>query len=309
MHVILGAGGPVSNALTHKLLQAQQTVKLISRRPVNIGQATWAKADLLSYQELSQAVKGASVIYLCAGLKYDAKVWALQWPLIMRNVIDLAKANSARLIFFDNVYMYGLVEGKMTEDTPYHPISKKGEVRAKVAEQLMEEAKAGNIQASIGRAADFYGAQSLNSFYDGMVLAKYAQGGRAMWLGDAATKHSFTYIPDAAEGMFLLGQHPETDNQIWHLPTAPALSGHDFLELAARAYAVKTSYIGINKFLLQLAGVFDPLIRGTVEMYYQYQHDYIFDSSRFERHFGIAPTSYAEGIKEFSALLQQLVKP
>lgn len=299
MHVILGAGGPVSNGLTHKLLLAQKKVKLISRRPVAIGHAEWAKADLLDYEGLAEAVKGAEVIYLCAGLKYDAAIWAVQWPRIMQNVMDVAKINHARLIFFDNVYMYGLVKGKMTEETPYNPVSKKGEVRADVATMLMNEAKAGNISASIARAADFYGAESLNSFYDGMVLDKYAKGQRAMWLGDPATKHSFTYVPDAANAMYLLGEHPKNDNQIWHVPTAAVLTGRDFLDLAAEAFGVRPKYFSINGYLLRAAGLFDPLIKGTVEMYYQYDHDYVFDSSKFEQAFGIKPTEYRSGIKEF----------
>src|SRR4028119_1318564 len=121
----------------------------------------------------------------------------------------------------------------MTEETPYNPSSEKGKIRAQIAELLMTEAKAGNIRASIARAADFYGASSLNSFLDSMVLAKYAAGKKAMWLGNADAKHSFTYVPDAAKALVVLSEHPESDNQVWHLPTAKALTGRTFIEMAA----------------------------------------------------------------------------
>src|SRR5436305_9809098 len=52
---------------------------------------------------------------------------------MMRNAIEAAKGANTRLVFFDNVYMYGKVEGVMTEQTPFHPYSKKGEIRAQIA--------------------------------------------------------------------------------------------------------------------------------------------------------------------------------
>jgi nucleoside-diphosphate-sugar epimerase len=305
MHTILGAGGPIANALTAQLVNANQHIRLVSRRPISQANSNvqWHKADLTNAAEVMQAAKASTVIYLCAGLVYDKTIWQQQWPVIMQNVINAAKENNARLIFFDNVYMYGLVKGPMLESKLYHPLSVKGEVRAKVATQLMNEVKAGNIQATIARAADFYGAENMNSFLDGMVLSKYAKGQKAMWLGKVQTKHSFTYVPDAGKAMYVLGQHPEADNQIWHLPTAPSLTGTQFLEIAAGIFNTKPRYMAVNKLMLQTMGLFNKVIGGTVEMYYQYDHDYIFDSAKFEKAFNIKPTTYQQGILHLSQTL------
>ncbi len=302
MHTILGAGGPVANALTRELSNHNETIRLVSRKPIvnahkNI---TWRKADLLNYAEVLEAAKGSTVIYLCAGLVYDKEIWKTQWPVIMQNVINVAKETKARLIFFDNVYMYGLVNGSMTENTPYNPCSAKGEVRAKIATMLMDEVKAGNINASIARAADFYGTETGNSFFDMMVLANFSKNKKAQWLGSPAKLHSFSYIPDMGKAMYLLGQHPESDNQIWHMPTAPALTGKQFIDMTARIYEVKPQYFAINKFLLWAYGLFNKVVMGTVEMYYQYNHNYNFDSSKFEKAFNFRPTSYEDGIKAMS---------
>ena len=114
MHTILGAGGPVANALTRELLRNKETVRLVSRRQIsNIDpNVTWIKADLLNYKELLAASKGSTVIYLTAGLVYNKTVWQAQWPVIMQNFINLGKETGARLIFFDNVYVYGLINGR-----------------------------------------------------------------------------------------------------------------------------------------------------------------------------------------------------
>jgi len=305
MHTILGAGGAVANALTRELTDHNETIRLVSRKPIETTgkNITWKKADLLNYTEVLEAAKGSTVIYLCAGLVYDKAIWRQQWPVIMQNVIKVTKATGARLIFFDNVYMYGLVNGPMTENTPYHPSSEKGKIRATIANMLMDEVKAGNIRATIARAADFYGTDSKNSFLDIMVLDKYAKKGKAQWIGKTTVKHNFSFIPDMGRAMFLLGQSPESDNQVWHLPTAPALTGKQFIELAANIYQVKPRYMAINKLLLFMAGLFTKVVMGTVEMYYQYNHDYIFDSSKFEKAFNFKPTSYADGLKQMSETL------
>lgn len=305
IHTILGAGGPVSNVLYRELASEGKKVRLASRRPVPIsGTAEWTKTDLLNKDQVFSTVKGSAVVYLCAGLRYDKKVWAVEWPLLMNNVIQACKAAGARLIFFDNVYMYGRVKGPMLETTPYNPISVKGEIRAKVAETLMQEFGRGNLNGSIARAADFYGAESMNSFYDAMVLARMAQKEKALWLGNPTTFHSFTYVPDAGKAMAVLGNNPSADHQIWHLPTAAPMKGHAFIELAAQHFKVPAGYFKFNRLMLEGMGIFKKMLQETAEMYYQYEFDYQFNSDKFQQAFGMKPVSYQEGIREFSPFLR-----
>jgi nucleoside-diphosphate-sugar epimerase len=309
MHTILGAGGAVANALTRELANNNESVRLVSRRPIQPAakNTTWQKADLLNYNELLAASRGSAVIYLTAGLVYEKSIWQQQWPLIMQNFINLGKETGARLIFFDNVYMYGLVTGPMLETTPYNPCSIKGEVRAKIATHLMEEAKAGNIKASIARGADFYGTENHNSFLDMMVLDKYAKKQGAQWIGDAEKLHNFSYIPDMGKGMYLLGQSPLADNQIWHMPTAAPVTGVRFIEMAAEIYGVPAKFMAVNKTMLWMYGLFVKTVMGAVEMYYQYNHDYNFNSDKFQKAFDFKPADYREGIKLMSETLYKKV--
>ncbi|KUK75810.1 MAG: NAD-dependent epimerase/dehydratase, partial [Proteiniphilum acetatigenes] len=125
-HTILGAGGSIGNALTHTLLEKGEEVRLVSRSKQPIEGVESVRGDLTSYANTLEGVRQSDIVYLCAGLPYDAKIWKTNWPKIMRNTIDACKEAEAKLIFFDNVYMYGKVADIMTEETPYHPISKKG---------------------------------------------------------------------------------------------------------------------------------------------------------------------------------------
>lgn len=50
--------------------------------------------------------------------------------------------------------------------------------------------------------------------------------------------------------------------------------------------------------MVRLIGLFVPEMKESVEMLYQYDREYVFDSSKFEKEFNYQPTSYNDGIKE-----------
>jgi nucleoside-diphosphate-sugar epimerase len=175
---ILGAGGAISNELG-KLLAARHTpFRLVGRNPKPLPGSEICRADLADREQTIRAVAGSSAVFLLAGLKYDLKVWQDLWPRIMANTIEAYKRAGARLIFFDNVYMYGKVDSPMTENTWYRPSSKKGEVRAKIATALMDEVKAGGLTAMIARSADFYGPGAQNGVPNLLVLEPLSKGSR-----------------------------------------------------------------------------------------------------------------------------------
>src|SRR4051812_25758882 len=137
MITILGAGGPIGNELAKILVARNTPFRLAGRNPKPVARAEVFAADLTDRERTVQAVAGSSVAHLVVGLQYDLGVWQELWPRIMANTIEACKRAQAKLIFFDNVYMYGKVNGPMTEETPYNPCSKKGEVRARIATALM----------------------------------------------------------------------------------------------------------------------------------------------------------------------------
>lgn len=298
MYTILGAGGAIADSLSRELSGNNIPYKLVSRNPKAVNGVQVISADLCNASQTLEAVKGSSVVALCAGLKYDSRVWKTQWPVIMRNTIDACKENNAKLIFFDNVYMLGKVAGHMTEETPYNPISKKGEIRAKVATLLMEEAKAGNLQALIARAADFYGPSCKTSVLNLLVFDKMAQGKTAQWIVDDKEVHSFTYTPDCGKALYLLSQKEDVWNQVWHMPTTlPPLTGKQLICMAAKIFNVPPKHTLISKGMIGLAGIFVRTMYEIKEMFYQYDSEYIFDSSKFDNAFNFKPTGYKEGFE------------
>ncbi len=236
LHTILGANGTIAKELVPVLLEHNEKVRLVSRNPRETEGVETRKADVLHYEQLSAALKGSSIIYLVIGIQYDHQIWQRDWPVIMQNVIKCCQENRAKLIFFDDVYMYGKVDAVITEETPYRPISKKGQVRADVARMLQKEMEQGNIEAIIARAVDFYGPGVSDKSAPGVyVFQNMLKGKKAQWPVNPNVPRSFNYTPDAAKAMYIVAKHPEAFGQVWHLPCVqPALTGKEFVRVAAK---------------------------------------------------------------------------
>lgn len=299
IHTILGAGGSIGNALAIELLKKGENVRLVSRSTHSIRGTESFKADLTSYHETLKSVEKSDIVYLCAGLPYDSRLWRELWPKIMQNSIDACKSVNAKLIFFDNVYMYGKVAGKMIESTPYNPCSKKGEIRAKIATQLENEIKAKNINAIIARAADLYGPYATKTSLPYILaINNLINGKRAQWMVDAQKLHSFSYTIDCAKGVILLSGHEDCFNQTWHMPTYNPIDGETFIHIIAKELGIEPDYIVLNKWLIGIAGIFNRSIFETWEMLYQNEFNYFFDSTKFNDFFKYRPKSYYDGIRE-----------
>jgi nucleoside-diphosphate-sugar epimerase len=156
--------------------------------------------------------------------------------------------------------MYGKVSGPMTEETPFTPCSKKGEIRAKIAITLVNEWKSGALTAMIARSADFYGPDTPNAVPNLLVFEPFAKKRKASWLVNDAVPHSLTYTPDAAQRLLQLAERTAAWNQIWHVATRPnPLTGKEFVALAAKESGVAPSYRVLSRPMLRIAGRFDSL--------------------------------------------------
>ncbi|PLX13633.1 MAG: NAD-dependent dehydratase [Marinilabiliales bacterium] len=300
MQTILGSGGIIGIELAKELTKYTKNIRLVSRNPQKINQndETFC-ADLTIADEVFKAVEGSDVVYLTVGLNYNLKVWQKTWPAIVNNVLEACKKYKSKLVFFDNIYMYDKEYLRaMDENTPINPPSRKGVIRANIA-QMVLDAGNGELEVLIARAADFYGPGIKgNSVLTETVFNNLNKGKKANWLGSINYKHSFTYTPDAGKAVAILGNTPDAYGQIWHLPTASdPFTGKEWVENIARVLGVKPKYQVASKFMVRLIGLFVPIMNEMVEMIYQYDRDYVFDSSKFEKRFNFKPTPYLDGIK------------
>jgi nucleoside-diphosphate-sugar epimerase len=302
MQTILGSGGAIGVELAKALSKYTDEIRLVSRNPQKVNPTDEIRAaDVLKREELETAVKGSDIVYVTVGFQYSYKVWKEQWPAFMKNLLALCEQEKFKLVFFDNLYMYDKDHlNPATEDSKIDPPSKKGQIRAAIAQMILEKIDEGTITALIARSADFYGP-SINetSMLTETVFEPLHQGKTANWLMNDGFKHSFTYTPDAGKATALLGNTDKAYGKVWHLPTASdPLTGKEWVETVADKMDVKPKYRVVSRFMVKVLGLFIPVMKESVEMLYQYDRDYVFDSSKFENTFDLKPTSYEKGIEE-----------
>lgn len=298
---ILGANGTIGKVLAKELKNYTNQIRLVSRNPKKVNETDELfPADLSDVNMVEKAIAGSQVVYLVVGFDYNAKIWRDKWPKLMRATIDACIKHNAKLVFFDNIYLYDSnAMGHITEESPINPPSKKGLVRKEIAEMLMNEVKAGTITALIARAPDFYGPDNEKSFLIETVYKNLLKGKRPNWFIDATKKHSFIYTPDAAKATAILGNTPDAFNQVWHLPTDNnTMTGKEWIELFNKEMKTSKKVMVLPMFMLKLLGIFMPLMREMPEMMYQYDRDYFFDSSKFNSRFSFTTTTYEMGVRQ-----------
>ena len=301
MQTILGAGGNIGAELARQLTAHTSHIRLVARNPKAVNATDeLMPADLLDAGQVDRAVAGSDVVYVTVGFPYSTKAWQQSWPPFIKNTIAACQKHGAKLVFFDNVYMYdrGAI-GHMTEESPINPPSEKGKVRAEIADLILNEVKKETLTALIARSADFYGPGGTNSVMQALVVDNLRKGKRANWVVDADKAHNFTYPPDAAKATALLGNTPDAYNQVWHLPTdATQLTGRQWAALFANAMSGKSGVQVMPAWLVGALGIFIPFMGEFKPMLYQYDQAYFFDSSKFGQRFGdFAITTPQQAVK------------
>jgi nucleoside-diphosphate-sugar epimerase len=292
-HVVLGGAGVVGRETAAALDADGIRVLSVSRTGAPSVHGESCAADLRDGAAVRTALAGADVAYLTVGVAYTLKAWRNQWPLIPQNTIDGCLANGSHLVYFDNVYAYGMAEQPMTESSPIEPSSKKGQVRASLLRMLEVAAGEQGLTYTVARSADFYGPGAATSVFNTFVVDRIRAGREPVWLFDARQPHSMTYTPDIGRALAILGADPRArERTTWHVPTAPALTGEEYMALASGSSRSRT----MSATTMRIGALFNSEAREALEMAYQNTRPYVLDSTLFEQTFGSGPTPYEEAI-------------
>ncbi|MBN2634711.1 MAG: NAD-dependent epimerase/dehydratase family protein [Prolixibacteraceae bacterium] len=300
VQTILGSGGAIGIPLAKELKNYTDSIRLVSRNPKKVNDTDELfPLDVYNLQGIEKAIEGSTVVYVTIGFEYRLKVWQKIWPAFMKAVIEACKKHQSKLVFFDNVYVYDKSAIPfMTEDSPLNPPSEKGKVRLQLYEMIMNEVANNNLTAIIARAADFYGPENRASVLSLMVAENLLKGKKAQSFGNINTIHTYTYTPDAAKATALLGNTEDTWNQVWHLPTTKEkITVKEWINMIADELKVELRIQHLPLWMIRFAGIFVPVMREFPEMLYQNNSDYIFDSTKFEKRFGMIPTPAKVGVK------------
>lgn len=300
MQTILGASGQIGHELALSLKRDfADDIRLVSRNPRKVNHSDELhRADLLDPAETMRAVEGSDIVYLTAGLPMDTSLWVRQWPVIMRNVIEACADHEARLVFFDNTYMYPQTDEPQTESMRFQPNGEKGRVRAAIANDLLAAMEQKRVSAMICRAPEFYGPGKTQSITNSTILEPLRNGKSARVFLRDDTLRSLIFTPDASRAMALLGNTPDAYGQTWHLPCDDdRLTYRAFIALAAEVFGTPARYMVLKKWQLQLAGLFSKTVKDAAELLPRYAVDNIFVSDKFKARFpDFQVTDFSSGL-------------
>ena len=292
LHAVLGAGGGTGGAIVRELVGQGRRVRAVTRgggaaaRYGTLPPALFedVAADVTAREQLRRALDGASVVYHCAQPAYTR--WPEEFPPMTRGIAEATAAAGAKLVFADNLYMYGPVDGPMTEQTPPVAQTRKGRVRVAMAEELLAAHASGSLRVVIGRSSDYYGPGGLVSALGERFFKAILAGKKAQWFADLDQPHTLSYLPDMARAFVILGERAEADGQVWHTPAAPPLTGRQYVELAARAAGTPARPTALGMGTVRMLGLFMPVLREFPELMYQYDRPFVMDSGKFEAALG-----------------------
>jgi len=296
LHVIFGTG-PLGKAVMRELVKKDKRVRMVNRSgkanvPAGVEVVTGNATDPASTREAS---KDAAIVYNCVNAPYTD--WPHLFPPMQAGIIEGAAAAGAKLIVAENLYMYGPVRGKLTEDLPYKPTARKGRVRAQMAEALMEAHHNGTVRVAIGRASDFFGPEVLGSAVGARVFYPALAGKPIQLLGNLDVRHTYTFIDDFGKGLVMLGERDEALGQAWHIPSAETLITRQFVQMVFEEAGQPAKMSSAPGIVIRGMGLFMPMMRELVEMLYEFEEPFVVAHSKYEQCFGTDTTPHREAIR------------
>ncbi|AZA56516.1 MULTISPECIES: NAD-dependent epimerase/dehydratase family protein [Chryseobacterium] len=302
MQTILGANGQIGEELARELKRSYTSdIRIVSRNAKKVNATdTVFSADLSIREQAIEAVKGSEIAYFTLGLPMSSNLWEQQFLIILQNVIDACKINGTKLVFFDNTYMYPQDDRVLTEQTPFNPVGRKGKVRKEMAEMILKEIQSGELEAVICRAPEFYGPGKTQSITNTFIFNNIKEDKKLKVPLKDTKKRSLIWTPDASKATALIGNTVDAFGQTWHLPVDERhLSYKEFIELAADVYSKGLKYAVMPKLLFQVGSIFNKRIKELLELLPRYEHDNIFDDTKFRNRFpDFTITTYKQGIEQ-----------
>lgn len=274
-HTILGAG-PVGQATATALARRNEAVRLVSRRPPKRLPAgvEHRVTDVLDRASLHAATAGSDVIYQCLNAPYHR--WKTDFPPLQQAAVDATRRASARLVSFENLYLYGAPTGApFGETTALAACSRKGQVRLDLAKALLGHHDRGELSVAQVRASDLFGPGMHLSALGEQLLNRACAGQAPRVLGNPDVPHTWTFVPDAGETLARVGLNPECSGKVWHVPSAPPLSQRAVIERLAEQLGRPLKAELTPKAVLWLLGWIRPEAGELLEMLYEFERPFV----------------------------------
>ena len=296
IHTVLGAG-PVAKATVTALLARGLPVRVVHRSgtfPKQAGLEVLA-ADITDVAQLTQAFTGSAVVYMCAMPAYHR--WDQEFDAMMANVLQACAAAGSAMVFADNLYMYQeSPDAPLTETTPLQPATRKGAVRARIAERVLQANWDGQVKTAIARASDFFGPGVDNAMLGNRFFPQLIAGKIVQWFGNPDMPHTFTYVPDFGSALVELGADGTGWGEVWHVPSSVTCTAREAATQAAALLHKPFKLSRAGRGMLRLVGLFIPAAKEMIEMLPHFETPYVVDSSKWHSRMHTRATPWSEAL-------------
>jgi nucleoside-diphosphate-sugar epimerase len=297
--LVVGASGGMGYALVHELLSRGIEVVAFSRGKEkleslykNLSNVTIFPGDALKQSELTRAANGVDVMFHSVSFPYPD--WDETHLPCIDIMLDVARAQKAKVALVDNVYAYGRQSKEMvTEQTKKEPHTKKGKIRLEMENRL----KKSDVPTLIVHMPDLYGPNCGNTILH-ETLKNIVKNNKANFVGSTTVGREYLYNLDGAKAMVELSLREETYDQNWNVPSTHPITGEELMTILRDITGYKKAVRAVSTNMIRIIGIFSPFMREMVEMMYLTEQPVILSGEKYEKEINALPrTPYREGIE------------
>jgi nucleoside-diphosphate-sugar epimerase len=198
--LVIGANGGIGRESCLALTRHGWQVRALVRTPPADRDAlgvTWIKGDAMNAADVLAAAQGASVIVHAVNPP-GYRGWDQVVLPMLDNTIEAARVAGARIVLPGTVYNYGPDALPLVrEDSPQHPITRKGEIRTEMERRLAAAARLG-VRTLVLRCGDFIGPGGSTWFAQGLFQPNKPVH-TMRYPGNFTIGHTWAYLPDVGE--------------------------------------------------------------------------------------------------------------
>lgn len=286
--VMGGNGGIGREACVALQRHGWQVRALVRHVPAERDGIEWIQGDAMQRDDVLAAAAGVEAIVHAVNPPGYRNWDALVLPML-DNTIAAAKANGARVVLPGTIYNYGPdAFPLLREDSPQHPPTRKGEIRAEMEQRLVDASRAG-VRTLILRCGDFIGPRAGNNWFGQGLVQPGKPVQTLRYPADYKHHHAWAYLPDVAETIAQLLEHELADFDVYHFG-GYWLDGHAMADAVRRTTG--NPRIALGRFpwwLTALAAPFMETLRELRKMRYLWRETIQLDDAKLVARLGAKP--------------------
>ncbi|MBB4291215.1 nucleoside-diphosphate-sugar epimerase [Rhizobium leguminosarum] len=314
--LVLGATGGIGGAVARKLLARGWRIRALNRDAAKASRSEpafeWVQGDAMNAGDVLRAADGVGLIVHAVNPPGYRDWETLVLPML-DNTIAAARAVDARIVLPGNVYNFGPdALPAPAEESPQHPLTKKGAIRVEMEKRLEAASQAG-AGAIIVRAGDFFGPGATgNSWFSSGLVTPGKPVGTIKNPGRRGVGHQWTYLPDMAETIAQLIDRADRlpSFAVYHMDGFWDADGMQMAEAIKRVAGGKAKIGRFPGWIIALAAPFIPMMREINEMRYLWKVPLRMRNDKLVAELGKEPqTPIDEAVRASLAALGCLPEP